>query len=301
MNFIDFQKQFSTEKDIINHFIKIRYGSEQAACNHCGSLKVHQRPTRLRIFQCNDCHNDFSIFKGTIFEQSTTPLVKWFYTIHLFLNAKKGVSGLQLQRELGVTYKTAWRMLKQIRLAMNVDDLKNTFDNVVEIDETYVGGKPRKGGDAKRHYGAYDKWSKKTPVVGVKDREKKMVYAKVTLPEAGAKGLKAKQLLNVLKESTKEGSTVMTDEAGGYYLVSLNNYRHHTINHSKGYVRDKGYIHTNGIESFWSTLKRGLYGIYHSVSVKYLQLYVNEFCFRYNNRTNPEIFNQLLIKSIMTI
>lgn len=249
MNFFNFQQKFSTEKDIINHYINIRYNS-QIKCNHCNSNKVHQRPTRLRIFQCNSCQKDFSIFKDTIFERSTTPLVKWFYAIHLFLNAKKGVSGLQLEREIGVTYKTAWRMLKHIRTAMSVDDLKNTFDKVVEIDEAYIGGKPRKGGDAKRHYKVTDKWSKKIPVVGVKDREKKMVYAKVTLPEKGAKGLKAKQLLNVLKESTKEGSVVMTDEAGGYYLVSLNGYTHLTINHSKGYVRDNGYVHTNGIESF---------------------------------------------------
>lgn len=295
MNFIDFQKQFSTEKDIINHYIKIRYNN-QVKCNHCGSDKIHQRPRRPRIFQCNNCKKDFSIFKNTIFQQSTTDLRKWFYAIHLFLNAKKGISGLQLEREIDVTYKTAWRMLKHLRLAMGNQSLKGVFDTIVEMDETYIGGKPRKSADTKRHYKVTDAWSKKIPVVGIKDREKKMVYARVTLPEKGSKGLNAKQLLGILKEITKEGSTVITDEAGGYCLVSSNNFTHYTINHSKEYVNGK--IHTNGIESFWSTLKRGLYGIYHTVSLKYLQLYVDEFCFRYNNRLNPNMFDLLLERSI---
>src|ERR1700740_2191544 len=192
MNFLDFQKKFKDERSIVKHYVKIRYGGN-AACNHCGSLKVHQRPARPRIFQCNDCDKDFSVFKGTIFEKSTTDLRKWFYAIHLFLNSKKGISGLQLQREVGVTYKTAWRMLKQLRLAMGNQCLKDVFDTIMEMDETYVGGKPRKGADGRRHPKLTDKYSEKVPVVGIKDRTKKLVYTKVILPDDNARSLSSKQ------------------------------------------------------------------------------------------------------------
>jgi transposase-like protein len=168
MNFLDFQKKFKDDNAIINHYIKIRYGNKKPACNHCGSFKVHQRPKRHRIFQCNDCEKDFSVFKGTIFEQSTTDLRKWFYAIHLFLNSKKGISGLQLEREINVTYKTAWRILNRIRTTMNNPQGQEVFDTIMEMDETYVGGKPRKGPDGKPNYKVTDKWSKKVPVVGIR-------------------------------------------------------------------------------------------------------------------------------------
>jgi len=119
MNFIQFLEKFPTEKAAIDHFITIRYGKE-IACNHCGSFKVYPRHKYPKVFDCSDCRNSFSPFKDTIFEKTSTDLRKWMYAIHLFLNGKKGISGLQLQREIGVTYKTAWRMLKQIRLAMGI-------------------------------------------------------------------------------------------------------------------------------------------------------------------------------------
>ena len=112
MNFFEFLQEFPTEEKVIQYFIKIRY-PKGAVCNRCNSDRVSQRSDRPRFFQCNQCNDSFSIFKGTVFEKTTTDLRKWMYAIHLFLNAKKGVSGLQLQREIGVTYKTAWRMLKQ--------------------------------------------------------------------------------------------------------------------------------------------------------------------------------------------
>lgn len=295
MNFLEFHQKFSNDNDIVSYYIKLRYNNN-ITCNHCNSAKVHQRKNRARIFQCSDCYKDFSIFKGTIFENSQTDLRKWFYAIHLFLNGKKGISGLQLQREIGVTYKTAWRMLKQIRCAMHNEALKDTFDNIVEIDETYVGGKPRKGPNGK-----FDTNSKrgrgtsKTPVVGVKDRAKKLVYAKVALPNEDGKVLTGKQLMDVLTHVAKKGSIVMTDEFRSYSIVGKSGYIHYKIDHTKEFAR--GIIHTNGIESFWSILKRGVYGIYHSISVKYMQLYIDEFCFRYNNRLNPDIFDAILLQS----
>lgn len=146
MTFLELTKKFPTEESVIEYYINIRYPNG-VHCNHCGSSKVYQEKKRQKVFSCNDCLSTFSPFKGTIFEKSSTDLRKWMYAIHLFLNGKKGVSGLQLQREIGVTYKTAWRMLLQIRMAMGNVEHKEFIDTIVEIDETYVGGKPRKEND----------------------------------------------------------------------------------------------------------------------------------------------------------
>lgn len=176
-------------------------------------------------------------------------------------------------------------------------DFKDCFDDVVEVDETYVGGKPRKGPN-----GMTDLTSKrgrgtdKVPVVGIKDRTNSKVYARVVLPDDKKKQLTAKQLIGLIKEVVKKDAIVMTDEYKGYYYLDRHGYNHLTINHSKQF--STGAIHTNGIESFWGTLKRGVYGIYHMVSPKYLQSYIDEFCFRYNNRDNPNVFDLVLLNAI---
>ena len=205
MTFLDLLKKFPSEKDIVDHYVHIRYG-DHAVCNHCGSIKVYQRNSNIKVFDCNDCGNTFSPFKGTIFEKSSTDIRKWFYAIHLFLNGKKGISGLQLQREIGVTYKTAWRMLQQIRLAMGNAENQEFFDTIVEIDETYVGGKPRKSNehddDAPKGTGTGAKRGRgtdKTPVVGMIDRNNKKVFAKIAMPNGEGKKLTAKQLMDILK------------------------------------------------------------------------------------------------------
>jgi len=290
MTFMEFLKMFPTEEKVIQHFIEIRYQGE-IYCNHCGSVKVYQRNKTPKVFDCNDCRNTFSIFKDTIFENTTTDLRKWMYTIHLFLNGKKGISGLQLKREIGVTYKTAWRMLRQIRKAMGNVKNREVFEAIVEIDETYVGGKPQKDNNNKRGRG-----TRKTPVVGIIDRDKKKVFAKVAVPNAMGKKLTGMQLLSILNEVCKQDSTIITDEFSGYNILKNTTYIRLMIDHTKEYAN--GFIHTNNIESFWATLKRGVYGIYHHVSVKYLQDYVNEFCFRYNNRNN-NMFSLILKQSVI--
>ena len=144
MTFFDFMIKFPTEKAVIKYFLKIRY-NDVLICPHCSSkVRVQHRSDNLKLCNCHNCNNTFSPFKNTIFEKSSTDLRKWFYAIHLFLNSKKGISGLQLQREIGVTYKTAWRMLNQIRSAMGNSDMTKAFEAMVEIDEAYIGGKPRK-------------------------------------------------------------------------------------------------------------------------------------------------------------
>ena len=144
MNFFTFLKKFPTENKIIDYFIKVRY--KNIKCNHCGHNKVYaySNEDKKKFFRCGFCNRDFSIFKNTIFEKSSTDLRKWFFAIHLFLNGKKGISALQLQREIDVTYKTAWRMLHKIREAMGnrkKDDDDDFMDRIIEMDETYLGGK----------------------------------------------------------------------------------------------------------------------------------------------------------------
>jgi len=301
MTFLELMKRFPTEKKIVEHFITIRYPNG-ITCNHCGSTKIYPRGESIKTFSCNGCLNAFSPFKGTIFEKSSTDLRKWFYAIHLFLNGKKGISGLQLQREIGVTYKTAWRMLHQIRLAMGNSEQSEFFDTVIEIDETYVGGKPRKKNrkdddddltPPKRGRG-----TKKTPVVGIVDRENKQVFAKVALPNRKGQRLTAKQLIEILKVVSRQenNNTVMTDEFKGYDPLARNNFVHLRIDHTQAF--SDGDIHTNNVESFWAVLKRAVYGIYHQISVKYMQRYVDEFCFRWNNREN-DMFEMVLRQSVL--
>lgn len=293
MTIFELLKKFPTENSIIEYFIKARYG-ETVICPHCGHvIEVKNRNDRPKLFNCRFCKNTFSIFKGTIFEKSDTDLRKWFYAIHLFLNDKKGISAKQLQREIGVTYKTAWRMLHKIREAMSNTDMSKTFEAIVEIDETYIGGKPRKrNGDSvpsKRGRG-----TNKTPVVGVKERSSNKVYAQVALPNKKGQKLTGKQLFKILDKVCKDNTTVMTDDFSGYNFLdreNVNKYVRLTVNHSSGQFYAGNGIHTNGIESFWSVLKRGIYGTYHHVSVKYLQNYVNEFCFRQNHRKDGNVFD----------
>jgi len=303
MTFMEFMKKFPTEKAVIKHWLKVRYPGG-VTCNHCKSTKVYQETARLKVFSCNACKSTFSPFKDTIYEHSPTDLRKWMYAIHLFLNGKKGISGLQLKREIGVTYKTAWRMLQQIRIAMGNGEQKEFFDTIVEIDETYVGGKPRKKNshsdkdDPPPTPNKRGRGTKKTPVVGVVDRINKKVFARVAMPNNKGQKLTAKQLIGILKQVSKQenNNVIMTDEFRGYDPLVKNKFVHLRIDHSKAF--SDGDIHTNTAESFWAILKRAVYGIYHHVSVKYLQRYVDEFCFRWNNR-DSDMFGMVLRQSVL--
>ena len=311
MTFIELQEKFPTEQSIIAHFRTIRY-KNGLICPHCGSTqKVGTRADQPKLCNCNHCHNTFSIFTGTIFEKSSTNLTKWFYAVHLILNAKKGISALQLQREIGTTYKTAWRMLKQIRIAMGNENLTKSFELIVEVDETYVGGKPRKQNNnlqfttpKTKDTSTTGRGTKKTPLIGVKERGTGRVYARVALPNEEGKKLTGIQLLKVISTVTKPNTVVMTDDFKGYNIMNHEKtnpekFTHISVCHSLGeFSAGKG-LHTNGIESFWAILKRAIIGNYHHVSTKYLQSYVNECCFRQNNR-GKTAFDKLLMQSVLT-
>ena len=231
---------------------------------------------------------------------SHIPLRKWLMAFSLMCSAKKGISGLQLKRNLNLgSYHTAWRMLKQIRRAMSNIEHGKTFEAIVEVDETYIGGKPRnknRKDDNDEHH-KRGRGTKKKPVIGIVDREKKKVYAKVLLPNKKGKKLSGNQILGILNEVCKEKTAVISDEFSGYNILKKTKYIHLRVDHTKEFVRD--FIHTNNIESFWAILKRGIYGMYHHVSVKYLQNYVNEFCFRFNNKDNRDMFDLVLEQTVL--
>lgn len=220
----------------------------------------------------------------------------WLFAINLVLIARKGISGLQLQRELGmVSYKGAFRMLKLIRYAMGTETHRDTFEAIVEIDETYVGGKPRKRNGEKKK-SKRGRGTNKTPVVGVVERSSGRIYAKVALPNKEGKKLSGKQLLSILDEVCKSNTTVMTDQLSGYGILdgkTDRKYIHIKIDHSMTYSLGDG-KHTNTIESCWAILKRGVYGIYHHISARHLQEYVDEFCYRLNHRDVGRAFKHLL-------
>lgn len=293
MTYLEFQHRFGSEAKAIQHFIAVRY-PKGVHCFYCNSPKVYQRSDDLRFFDCNHCGVGFSVLTGTIFHKSHIDLCRWFFAIHLFLNAKKGVSGYQLQREIKVTYKTAWRMLRQIRLAMGNESDRKLFSVCVEIDETYVGGKPRKG-DKKTH--PTGRGTSKIPVVGIVSRTDKRVVAKVALPDKQGKKLTSAQLLKIINKAVSKKAHFITDEFSSYKALTKRGSNHSVVNHQIEFSSGNG-INTNTIEGFWSNLKRGIYGIYHQVSPKHLQRYVDEFSFRYNNRENPLMFDLLLTQAV---
>lgn len=259
-------------------------------CPHCGSIsdKHHRLKTQGTfngLYKCKDCRKRFTVTVGTMFEGSHITLLKWFYAIYVFLSHKKGISSTQLSKDINVTQKTAWFILARIRCNMKECE-RVLFDGIVQMDETYVGGKNK--GRFKNNLGRSIK--QKTPVVGVLtgDRVIAMVVPDTT----------RRTLHTIIYGLIKPGSTIVTDEWPAYNGLS-NEYVHETVEHNlRQYVNNAGF-HTNGIEGFWSHLKRGLKGIYHFVKPKYLQMYCNEFAYRYTTRKmhDAERFIQFLSRS----
>lgn len=247
-------------------------------CPHCKSkspkhYKLKNKGEFNGLYKCKECKKRFTVTVGTMFENSNVPLDKWFYAIYIFLSHKKGISSIQLAKDIGVTQKTAWFMLTKIRLNLNETEkfLNNKLDGEVQIDETYIGGKPK--GRIWQNQGRSLK--QKIPVVGLLTKD--CAYAVVT-PNASSKTLKT-----IIYGLIQPGSTIITDGWKGYYGISPE-YNHQVVEHKKGsYVNKEGF-HTNSIEGFWSQLKRGIRSIYHVVSRKYLQFYCYEFSYRYNTR-----------------
>jgi transposase-like protein len=293
MNLVEIFKQFPTQEDCIQHLEKIKWKGS-SFCPYCESNNCTSVAKELR-HHCNNCNTSFSITVNTIFHQTHLPLQKWFLAIALILNAKKGISSRQLARDLNVSKDTAWSMQMRIRKAMI--ETPELLNGVVEMDETYIGArKPRKESKDKDDQGNYPKnprgrgTKNKTPVVGMVQRGGRII-AKMQ------NQLKFKDLKKTASEHIDFSNTVlMTDDYRGY-IPFKNLLTHQTVNHSQKQFAN-GIIHTNTIENFWSILKRGITGQYHHLSDKYLNKYITEFCFRYNNRGNDHLFNQLLTNAI---
>lgn len=259
-----FNQDFPSDDVCLDVLFQNRYGSLNV-CPSCGVVDTKfYRIKNRKCYSCMHCGHQLHPLAGTIFHKSDTPLVKWFFAIFLFSNSKNGVSAKELERHLGVTYKCAHRIAKQIRLLMSQNSDKLT--GIVEADETYIGGIHKSD----------ERNSSKAVVLGLVQRQGQVNA--IVSPVASM--ATAKRFIDANVDVTAE---IHTDESRIYHHVSRTR-THQAINHSKDeYAR--GNVSTNTIEGFWGQMKRSMDGTYHSISPKYLQLYVNEFVYRYNHRT----------------
>jgi len=281
---------FFPDEEACKVYLCARRWPDGVHCPRCGNANVFEMKAMPFKWQCYECETiegagyRFSHIAGTIFENTNKPLRDWFKVVHLMLTSKKGISALQIQRMMGFgSYETAHSMCHKIRAALMQPVEK--LGGIVEVDETYIGGKnqnrhTRKRGDRHHHRGTL-----KTAIVGAVSRKGNVVTRVL-------QAVTKQDLQDFVREAVSHKvSLLATDEHKGY--VGLHEYPHQSVNHSgRQYV--VGAVHTNTIEGFWSIFKRGIVGSYHKVSRKYMALYVAEFQFRYNNRFNPDIFGRAI-------
>jgi len=266
----DFNQQFPDENACLEWLRQHRF-PKLIPCPVCKQPRLFHRVSNRKVYECDRCGYQISPTAGTILHKSPTSLRSWFYAAFLMSSTRTGISAKQLQRELGVTYKTAWRMFTQIRKLMA--EGVNPLSGQVEVDETYIGGK-RPGTRGRGAAG-------KTVVIGLAERNGNAI-AKV-VPDVKAGTL----LPMIIKNVSNDNTTVFTDELPSYNKVAKLGYAHEVVQHAaKQYV--SGNAHVNTVESLWSTIKRGIDGVNHSVSPLYLQSYLDSYLFRYNHRKDEQ-------------
>jgi transposase-like protein len=280
--------QFS-EDEARRYFEKIRWPNGRF-CPHCGadgSYEIgrrkrsvrHERSHRDGLYKCEDCGEQFTAMVGTILEQSHLPIRLWLMAFALMCSSKKGVSALQLQRQLGIgSYRSAWHMCHRIRHAMDKEPMKGLLGvggGSVQVDEAYIGGKPRKGSSSGKP--RYGRSTEKQPIVALVEKGGRVRSHMIARPDA-------KTLREAIRKHVDKSATIHTDEWSAYHGIGKDFAGgHQTVNHSSGeYARDG--VTTNEAEAFFALLKRGIYGQFHNVSRKHLNRYINEFSFRWDRR-----------------
>lgn len=264
----DFLHQISTENVARLYFEKQRWGGKPA-CPRCNNSKrITARKGKLRgRYVCGVCKFNFSVRTGTVMEATNISLRKWLFAIYLLMTARKGISALQLSKEIGVQHRSAWFMLHRLRVACGNELCAQRLNGIVEVDEMVIGGSDKTRHANKKKGAAYN-----PIVIGAKQRGGNVVIKKIKYTDTTT-------LCNFVRGNVDGGSTVYTDDNPGYKKLQGGSFAHDSVNHSANeYVRGK--VHTNGIENVWSMLQRGLTGTYHQFSKKHLQKYLDEFAFR---------------------
>jgi transposase len=284
----EFFQQFPSDDACLEHVMEVRYGLRHV-CQACGVDATFHRLARRPTYSCAHCGHHVYPCAGTIFQDTRTPLQSWFYAIYLFVTTRHGVSGKELERTLGVTYKTAWRMGQQIRKLMAKANGFEMLMGHVELDEAYVGGR-RSGG--KRGRGAPGK----TIVMGMAERGGRT--AAEVIPD-----IKKDTLRDVTLQNVELGSTVSTDELVSYGLLEGDGYQHGVVKHgAKEFAyydyRHRAKHHTNTVEAFWKLFKVSVRSTHVHVSSKYMQCYLDEFTFRVNHREMKNAMFDLLIAAV---
>lgn len=283
----EFFARFPDEDACLNHIMEVRFG-QRHVCQACGVEGTFHKLAARRAFSCASCGHHVYPTAGTVFQDTRTPLQVWFYAIYLFVTTRHGVSGKELQRTLGVTYKTAWRMGQQIRTLMAKADGFKEMQGHVEIDEAFIGGR--------RIGGAPGKGENKTIVLGIVERGGRTVAKSVP-------NLRMDSVRPFIYENVKAGSAVSTDESNIYDLLKNAGYEHKSVNHSKyewrkyNYRRDEWH-HTNSVESFWRLFKSSVRSTHIHVSAKYMDRYLREFTFRSNHRQMANAMFDLIIAAV---
>lgn len=282
---------FTNESACKSALIECRWGDD-VICPYCGKHHCHKGYNDR--FVCPVCHNKFSCTVGTIFHNSKVSLRKWFIAMYLMSSHKKGISSVQLAKDIEVTQKTAWCMLQKIRTLFTQENCPLGGD--IEIDEVYIGGKEYWKHKVKKVTGTQGRSTKtKTPVFGILKRGKTSYVYAVKVPQTDRS-----TLLPIINDRVLKNSQLFTDESATYYPLSGMGYDHYIVNHKQGeYVQ--GNVYTNNIEGFWGHFRRMITGIYHKASKKHLQGYIDEAVWRWNNRSRTQVqrFSLILTRSVI--